>query len=211
MSGTAFPIDLYTSIISQKSVIQWVKCKKEETFMVKVYCYPKCSTCRKAIKYLSEQLIDFTLIDIKEDNPDKKTLKKAIDISGLPIRKLFNTSGNLYKEMNLSTKLPSMTEEEMIEILSSDGMLVKRPLLITDEYVLVGFKEDSWEDIIRILRIKQMEERFDRRSEEDKKILSFYNETLWKDDFEADEKGLIPKDMKRGVLSEDGLYNLLQQ
>ncbi|MCR5529213.1 MAG: Spx/MgsR family RNA polymerase-binding regulatory protein [Saccharofermentans sp.] len=179
--------------------------------MVKVYCYPKCSTCRKAIKYLSEQLIDFTLIDIKEDNPDKKTLKKAIDISGLPIRKLFNTSGNLYKEMNLSTKLPSMTEEEMIEILSSDGMLVKRPLLITDEYVLVGFKEDSWEDIIRILRIKQMEERFDRRSEEDKKILSFYNETLWKDDFEADEKGLIPKDMKRGVLSEDGLYNLLQQ
>ena len=179
--------------------------------MVKVYCYPKCSTCRKAIKYLNEQMVEYDLTDIKEDNPDKKTLKEAIDISGLPVRKLFNTSGNLYKEMNLSTKLPSMTEEEMIEILSSDGMLVKRPLLITDDYVLVGFKEDSWKDIIRILRIKQMEERFDRRSEEDKKILSSYYETLWKDDFEADEKGLIPKDMKRGVLSEDGLYNLLQQ
>ncbi len=211
MSGTAFPIDLYTSIISQKSVIQWVKYKKEETFMVKVYCYPKCSTCRKALQYLNEQLIDFTLIDIKEDNPDKKTLKKAIDISGLPIRKLFNTSGNLYKEMNLSTKLPSMTEEEMIEILSSDGMLVKRPLLISDNYALIGFKGDQWKEVLRLIRIEQMEDRFDRGTDEDKEILSSYYETLWRDDFEADEKGLIPNDMKRGVLSEDGLYNLLQQ
>ena len=179
--------------------------------MVKVYCYPKCSTCKKAIRYLNDQLIDFVTIDIKEDNPDRKTLKKAIDISGLPVRKLFNTSGNLYKEMNLSTRLPSMSEDEMIEILSSNGMLVKRPLLISDNYALIGFKEDQWKEVIRLIRIEQMEERFDRGTDEDKIILSSYYETLWKDDFEADEQGLIPKDMKRGVLSEDGLYDLLQQ
>ena len=86
MSGTAFPIDLYTSIISQKSVIQWVKCKKEETFMVKVYCYPKCSTCKKAIRFLNEQMLDYKLIDIKEDNPDKKTIKKAAKTSGNVIK-----------------------------------------------------------------------------------------------------------------------------
>lgn len=211
MSGTAFPIDLYTSIISQKFVIQWVKYKKEETFMVNVYCYPKCSTCKKALRYLNDQLIDFVTIDIKEDNPDKKTLKKAIDISGLPIKKLFNTSGNLYKEMKISSKLPSMSEGEMLELLSSDGMLVKRPLLISDNYALIGFKEDQWKEVLRLIRIEQMEERFDRGTDEDKIILSSYYETLWKDDFEADENGLIPKGMKRGILSEDGLYDLLQQ
>jgi arsenate reductase len=209
MSGTAFPIDLYTSIISQISVIQWVKYKKEETFMVNVYCYSKCSTCKKAIRYLKEQMIDFATIDIKEDNPDKKTLKKAIDISGLPVRKFFNTSGNLYKEMGLSTKLPQIDEDEMLDLLSSDGMLVKRPLLISDNSALIGFKEDQWKEVLRVIRIEQMEERFDRATDEDKKILSSYYETLWKEDFEADEKGLIPKDIKCGVLSEDGLFDLL--
>ena len=178
--------------------------------MVNVYCYPKCSTCKKAIRYLKEQMIDFATIDIKEDNPDRDTLKKAIDISALPIRKLFNTSGNLYKEMELSSKLPTMSEDEMLELLSSDGMLVKRPLLISDNYALIGFKEEQWKETLRIIRIRQMEERYDRRSYEDKKILSSYYESLWKEDFEADEKGLIPKDIKRGVLSEDGLYDLLQ-
>ncbi len=211
MSGTAFPIDLYTSIISQKSVIQWVKYKKEETFMVKVYCYPKCSTCKKAIKYLNEQMVEYDLTDIKEDNPDKKTIKQAADISGLPLRKFFNTSGNLYKEMKISSKLPSMSEDEMLELLSSDGMLVKRPLLISDNYALIGFKEDQWKEALRLIRIEQMEERFDRGTDEDKIILSSYYETLWKDDFEADENGLIPKGMKRGILSEDGLYDLLRQ
>jgi arsenate reductase len=211
MSGTAFPIDLYTLIISQKSVIQWGKCKKEETFMVKVYCYSKCSTCKKAIKFLNEQMVEYELTDIKEDNPDKKTIKKAAKTSGLPLRKFFNTSGNLYKEMGLSSKLPSMSEDEMLDLLSSDGMLVKRPLLISDEYVLAGFKEDQWNDIIRIIRVGQMEDRFNRANAEDKKILSSYYETLWKEDFEADEQGLIPKDTKRGILSEDGLYNLLQE
>ena len=187
------------------------KIQKEETFMVNIYCYPKCSTCKKAIKYLNDQMIDHTIIDIKEDNPDKKTLRKAIGISGLHVRKFFNTSGNLYKETGLSSKLPAMSEDEMLDLLSSDGMLVKRPLLIADDFVLVGFKEDQWKDIIRILRIRQMEERYDRGSDEDKKILSSYYKSLWKDDFEADEKGLIPKDMKRGILSEDGLYDLLSR
>ena len=177
--------------------------------MVNVYCYPKCSTCKKAIRYLNAQLIDFTQIDIKEDNPDRKTLKKAIDISDIPVRKFFNTSGNLYKGMGLSSKLPSMSEDEILELLSSDGMLVKRPLLISDNYAIVGFKEDQWKELLRLIRIEQMEERFDRGTDEDKKILSSYYETLWKEDFEADEQGLIPKDMKRGVLSEDGLYDLL--
>ena len=177
--------------------------------MVNVYCYPKCSTCKKAIRYLKEQMIDFATIDIKEDNPDRDTLKKAIDISALPIRKLFNTSGNLYKEMGLSTKLPQIDEDEMLDLLSSNGMLVKRPLLISDNCALIGFKEDQWKEALRVIRIEQMEERFDRATDEDKKILSSYCETLWKEDFEADEKGLIPKDIKRGVLSEDGLYDLL--
>ena len=178
--------------------------------MVKVYCYPKCSTCKKALKFLNEQMVDYKLIDIKEDNPDKKTIKKAAKASGLPLRKFFNTSGNLYKEMGLSAKLPAMSEDEILELLASDGMLVKRPLLISDDYVLVGFKEDQWKEIIRIIRVGQMEERFDRANKEDKTILSSYYESLWKEDFEADEQGLIPKDTKRGVLSEDGLYDLLQ-
>ena len=179
--------------------------------MVKVYCYPKCSTCKKALKFLETQMVEYTLIDIKEDNPDKKTIKKAAKISGLHLRKFFNTSGNLYKEMGLSAKLPSMSEDEILDLLSSDGMLVKRPLLISDNYVLVGFKEDQWINIIRIIRVSQMEERFERANKEDKAILSSYYEYIWKEDFEADEQGLIPKDMKRGVLSEDGLYNLLQE
>lgn len=179
--------------------------------MVKVYCYPKCSTCKKAIKFLNEQMLDYKLIDIKEDNPDKKTIKKAAKTSVLPLRKFFNTSGNLYKELGLSAKLPAMSENEMLELLASDGMLVKRPLLISDNYALAGFKEDQWKEIIRIIRIGQMEERFDRANNDDKTILSSYYESLWKEDFEADEQGLIPKDLKRGVLSEDGLYNLLQE
>ena len=178
--------------------------------MVKVYCYSKCSTCKKAIKFLNEQMVEYELTDIKEDNPDKKTIKKAAKASGLTLRKFFNTSGNLYKEMGLSAKLPAMSEDEILELLASDGMLVKRPLLISDDYVLVGFKEDQWKEIIRIIRVGQMEERFDRANKEDKTILSSYYESLWKEDFEADEQGLIPKDTKRGVLSEDGLYNLLQ-
>ena len=88
------------------------------------------------------------MIDIKEDHPDEKTLRKYHKMSGLPLRKLFNTSGQLYREMELSKKLPDMSEDELLRLLASDGMLVKRPLLITDDEVLAGFREDDWRKVL---------------------------------------------------------------
>lgn len=117
--------------------------------MVKVYCYSRCTTCKKALKWLDENKIEYKSVDIKEDHPDEETLKKLHKKSGLPIRKFFNTSGQLYREMGLSKKLPEMSEEEMFKILASDGMLVKRPLLITGGKVLAGFKEDEWMEALK--------------------------------------------------------------
>ena len=108
-------------------------------------CYPKCSTCQKARKYLTERQINFTERNIKEERPTAEELRKWIAVSGLPVRKFFNTSGLLYKEMNLKEKLSQMTEEEQIELLASDGMLVKRPIVVTEKESLVGFKEAEWE------------------------------------------------------------------
>ncbi len=108
-------------------------------------CYPKCTTCQKARKWLEENGVTYEERDIKEDNPTKKELKKWHKQSGLPLRKFFNTSGMLYRELQLKDKLPNMSEEEMFDLLASDGMLVKRPLLITDDVVLVGFKQAEWE------------------------------------------------------------------
>ena len=113
--------------------------------MIKVYCYSRCSTCKKALKWLDDKNVDYKLIDIKEDNPDEKTLRQLYKKSGLPLKKFFNTSGQLYREMELSKKLPDMSEDEMFKLLASDGMLVKRPILITSEIVLTGFKEEEWE------------------------------------------------------------------
>lgn len=110
--------------------------------------YPKCSTCLKAKKYLIENEINFEERDIVKDNPTYKELKTYYKNSGLPLKKFFNTSGNLYKELNLKEKLPSMTEDEMLQILSTNGMLVKRPLLIDENMVLVGFKENEWYGIL---------------------------------------------------------------
>lgn len=110
--------------------------------------YPKCSTCLKAKKYLIENKINFEERDIVKDNPTYKELKTYYKNSGLPLKKFFNTSGNLYKELNLKEKLPSMTEDEMLQILSTNGMLVKRPLLIDENMVLVGFKENEWYGIL---------------------------------------------------------------
>ena len=116
--------------------------------MIKVYCYSKCTTCKKALKWLTDNGIEHTVIDIKEEHPDEKALHKYHKMSGLPLRKLFNTSGQLYREMGLTTKLKDMSEQEMIELLATDGMLVKRPLLITDSDILVGFKEAEWEETV---------------------------------------------------------------
>ncbi len=112
--------------------------------MIKVYCYSRCSTCKKALKWLEENGIEHTVIDIKEDHPDEETLKKYYGMSGLPLKRFFNTSGMQYRELGLSKKLPEMSEEEQLALLATDGMLVKRPLLVGEDFVLTGFKEDAW-------------------------------------------------------------------
>ena len=109
--------------------------------------YPKCSTCQRAKKWLEENNIKYEDRHIIENNPTKEELKKWIKQSGYDIRKFFNTSGMKYKELNLKDKLPNMTDEEKINILSTDGMLVKRPLIISDNLILIGFKEKEWENI----------------------------------------------------------------
>lgn len=108
--------------------------------------YPPCSTCKKARKWLEDQEITFTARHIKEKNPTAEELKLWHGRSGLPLKKFFNTSGLLYKELKLKDKLPTMTEEELYTLLASDGMLVKRPLMIGDDFVLVGFKEQQWKE-----------------------------------------------------------------
>ena len=112
-------------------------------------CYPRCSTCKKAQKWLEENQVDYTFRDIKEDNPTLEELKAWHEKSGLPLKKFFNTSGQLYRSMELSKKLPTMPEEEQFALLASDGMLVKRPLVVTDDRVLVGFKEADWADALK--------------------------------------------------------------
>ena len=113
--------------------------------MLKFICYPKCTTCQKARKWLDENNIEYEFRDIKLENPTLEELTAWYKLSGLPLRKFFNTSGLLYKSMELKTKLPAMTDEEMLALLATDGMLVKRPLAIGDDFVLVGFKEADWE------------------------------------------------------------------
>ena len=108
--------------------------------------YPKCSTCINARKWLEENNIEFTSRHIVEDNPKEDELKKYIKLSGLPVKKFFNTSGILYREMNLKEKTSSATDDEMIQVLATNGMLVKRPLVITDKGILIGFKADKWKE-----------------------------------------------------------------
>ena len=111
-------------------------------------CYPKCSTCMKAKKWLEEKEIDSAQRDIKEEKPTPDELKTSWRKSGLPLKRFFNTSGKLYKEMQLKDRIPNMSEDEQIELLASDGMLVKRPILVQNEKVLVGFKEKEWQEIL---------------------------------------------------------------
>lgn len=113
---------------------------------MKFICYPKCTTCQKAKKWLDENGISYELRDIKENNPTYDELKEWYGKSGLPLKKFFNTSGLLYKSMELKNKLPEMSDEEQLRLLATDGMLVKRPILINNDKVLVGFKEKEYEE-----------------------------------------------------------------
>ena len=111
-------------------------------------CYPKCSTCQKAKRWLDEHNIEYTERHIVETNPTYDELKEWYSKSGLSLNKFFNTSGLLYKEMKLKDKLPAMTEDEKLKLLASNGMLVKRPLIVKDDTVLVGFKEEQWKSML---------------------------------------------------------------
>lgn len=108
--------------------------------------YPKCSTCRKAKNWLESRGIEFIDRHIVEQNPTKEELKTWIDKSGMPIKKFFNTSGMKYRELELKDKLPNMSKDEALDILSSDGMLVKRPVLVSEDFILTGFREKEWEE-----------------------------------------------------------------
>ena len=116
--------------------------------MLKFICYPTCTTCQKAKKFLDENNVEYDSRDIKLDNPGADELAAWYAKSGLPLKKFFNTSGLLYKSMELKTKLPEMSEADMIKLLASDGMLVKRPMLVAEDFVLVGFKEEEWQNKI---------------------------------------------------------------
>ncbi|MBQ1328885.1 MAG: arsenate reductase family protein [Mogibacterium sp.] len=116
--------------------------------MIKVYCYSKCSTCKKALKWLDDRGVAYEKIDLKENNPGEAELREYHAKSGLPLKRFFNTSGMIYRDMELSKKLPAMSDDEQFALLASDGMLVKRPLLVKDDTVLTGFREKEWEAII---------------------------------------------------------------
>lgn len=117
--------------------------------MLNFVCYPKCTTCQKAKKWLDDNKIKYVMRDIKENNPTFEELNEWYKKSGLPLKKFFNTSGILYKSMELKIKLPEMSEEEQLKLLSTNGMLVKRPILVGSSFVLVGFKEDKWSEKVK--------------------------------------------------------------
>lgn len=114
-----------------------------------VLCYPKCTTCQKALKWLDENGVSYEMRNIKEDNPSFEELSEWYKTSGLPLKSFFNTSGLLYKSLSLKDKLSSMSEKEQLSLLSTDGMLVKRPLLIGNDFVLTGFKEAQWKEKLK--------------------------------------------------------------
>ena len=116
---------------------------------MKFVCYPKCTTCKKAQSWLDEKELEYEIRDIKSNNPTLNELKDWHKKSGLPLKRFFNTSGQLYRSMELKDKLDSMSEEEQLKLLAGDGMLVKRPILIFGDTVLVGFKEKEWSDKLK--------------------------------------------------------------
>ena len=112
-----------------------------------IVCYPKCGTCQKAEKWLKTNGVEYAYRPIKEENPSKAELIEWLSKSGLPVNKFFNTSGLLYKEYNMKEKLKSLSEAELLDILASNGLIVKRPVLVTGDKVLVGFKEEEWKNL----------------------------------------------------------------
>ena len=114
--------------------------------MLEVYCYNRCTTCRKALKWLEDHGIAHTVVDTKSEHPDEAALRAYYRLSGLPLKRFFNTSGIPYREMGLSAKLKEMSEEDQLSLLATDGMLVKRPLVVGKDFVLTGFKEGEWEE-----------------------------------------------------------------
>ena len=114
--------------------------------MLKVYCHSRCTTCKKALKWLDDHKISYDLLDIRADHPDEETLRKYYALSGLPLKRFFNTSGIPYRELELSRKLPQMSEDQQLALLASDGMLIKRPLLVGDGFALTGFREEEWNE-----------------------------------------------------------------
>ena len=123
-----------------------IKVYLEREIMIKFICYPNCTTCQRAKKWLDDNNIEYELRDIKLDNPTLEELTEWYNKSGLPLKKFFNTSGLLYKDMKLKDRLPEMSEEEQLQLLSTNGMLVKRPLVVGDGFVLTGFKENEWRE-----------------------------------------------------------------
>ena len=116
---------------------------------MKIVCYPKCGTCKKALAYLENLGVNYEYRDIKLENPSYEELKLWHEKSGLDMKRFFNTSGLLYKSMQLKDKLPGMTDEEKLQLLATDGLLVKRPIAIGDDFVLVGFKENEWDAVFK--------------------------------------------------------------
>ena len=112
-------------------------------------CYPKCTTCQKAQKWLDEQGVSYDVRNIKTENPTEAEIRAWHEKSGLPLKRFFNTSGLQYKALGLKDKLPSMTEDEQYALLATDGMLVKRPILVTDDAVIPGFREDAWAQAVK--------------------------------------------------------------
>ena len=115
-----------------------------------ILCYEKCTTCKKALKWVEEKGTEVQVRPIREENPSAAELRQWHEKSGLPLKRFFNTSGNLYKELKLKDKLPAMSEEEQYQLLSTDGMLVKRPVLVGGDFVLTGFKEAEWKEKLEL-------------------------------------------------------------
>ncbi len=115
---------------------------------MKVYCHPRCSTCKKALKYLDENNVDYTLVNLLEETPSVEELEQAYNNSGVTLKKMFNTSGKAYRESGMKDQIPNMSENDVFNTLASDGMLIKRPLVIKDDLASFGFKEEDFKKYI---------------------------------------------------------------